>query len=73
MSWDKMCIQDISWNNTTIISYCKTLMFMEYQNIILFVWRINQSGPLQKIKLCFGIHSQLINMDLQEGMVIKDI
>jgi hypothetical protein len=26
-----------------------------------------------KIKLSFGMHPQLINMDLQEGMVIKNI
>jgi hypothetical protein len=27
----------------------------------------------KKIKLSFGMHPQLTNMDLQEGMVIKDI
>jgi hypothetical protein len=35
-------------------------------------------GPIKvahckKINLSFGMHPQLINMDLQEGMVIKDI
>jgi hypothetical protein len=33
----------------------------------------NQNGPLQKEKLSFGMHAQLINMNLQEGMVIKGI
>jgi hypothetical protein len=37
-------------------------MFGDYQN-----------GSLQKIKLSFGMHWQLINMDLQESMVIKDM
>jgi hypothetical protein len=31
-------------------------------------------GPIaKKIKLSFGMHPQLTNMDLQEGMVIKDV
>jgi len=35
-------------------------------------------GPIKvanckKIKLSFEMHSQLINMDLQEGIIIKDI
>ncbi len=39
-----------------------------------FLWMANQSHPLQKKKkLNFGMHPQLINMDFQEGMVIKDI
>ncbi len=34
----------------------------------------NQSGPLQnKIKLRFGMHPQLINMDFEVVMVIKGI
>jgi hypothetical protein len=31
----------------------------------------NENSPLQKMD--FGMHPQLINMDLQEGMVIKGI
>jgi hypothetical protein len=39
-----------------------------------FLWRANQNGPFQKQnKKNFEMHSQLINMDLQEGMVIKGI
>jgi len=50
---------------------------VEYQSIMIFLWRANQSGPLQKKKknqkLNCRMHSQLINMNLQEGMVIKHI
>jgi hypothetical protein len=38
-----------------------------------FLWMANQSDPLQKNKVELGMHPQLINMDLQEGTVIKDI
>jgi hypothetical protein len=38
-----------------------------------FLWMANQSDPLQKNNLNFGMHPQLINMDLQEGMIVKDI
>ncbi len=48
-------------------------MFGECQNIMIFLWMANQSDPLKKIKSNFGMHPQLINMDLQESMIIKDI
>jgi hypothetical protein len=51
----------------------RMLMFVEYQSIMIFLQRANQSGPLQKIKIKLRMHSQLINMDLQEGMVINSI
>jgi hypothetical protein len=51
MSWDKMCIQDISWNNTTISLYCKTLMFREYQNIIFFCVKDPSKWPIAKNKI----------------------
>jgi hypothetical protein len=41
-----------------------------------FLRKTNQSGSLQKNnfeKLKIRMHPQLINMDLQEGMVIKNI
>jgi hypothetical protein len=47
MRWDKLCIQDISWNNIVIISDW-LLMFGEYQNIMIFLPRMNQNDPLQK-------------------------
>jgi hypothetical protein len=49
------------------------LMFGEWQNIMIFLWRANESGQLERKKLSFGMHPQLINMDLQEGMVTKSI
>jgi hypothetical protein len=49
MRWGTMHIQDIPWNITTIILYWKKmLMFVEYQNIMIFLCRANQSGSLQK-------------------------
>jgi len=48
MKWDKMCIQDIPWNSTIIVAYwSKMLMFGGYQNIMIFLWKANQSGPWQ--------------------------
>jgi hypothetical protein len=48
-------------------------MLGDYQNIMTFY-----EGPIKvvhckKIKLSFEMHPQLINMDLQEGIVIKCI
>jgi len=43
---------------------------------MIFLRRTNQSASLQKYKnkkLKLGMHPQLINMDLQEGMIIKSI
>jgi hypothetical protein len=49
-------------------------MFGAYQNTMILCEGSNQGGPLQKKKKkSFEMHSQLINMDLQEGMVTKDI
>ncbi len=48
MKWDKMCIQEIPWNSNIIVAYWyKRLMFGGYQNITIFVWKANQSGPWQ--------------------------
>jgi hypothetical protein len=40
---------------------------------MIFLWRVDQSGPLQKIKLGFTMDSQIINMDLQEGTIVQGI
>lgn len=47
-------------------------MFGEYQSIMIFFMK-GQSKWLiaKKIRLSFGMHPNLINMDLQEGIVIK--
>jgi hypothetical protein len=40
MKWGKMCIQNIPWNSTTIVTYwLKMLMLGEYQNIMIFCER----------------------------------
>ncbi len=37
MKWGEMFIQNISWNNTTIIPYWQKMqIFGEYQNIMIF-------------------------------------
>jgi hypothetical protein len=44
-------------------------MFGEYQSIMIFCQGLIKMAHSKKIKLSFGMHPQLINMDLQEGMV----
>jgi hypothetical protein len=45
----------------------------EYQSIGIFYEGPIKMAHSKKIKLNFEMHLQLINMDLQEGMVIKGI
>jgi hypothetical protein len=50
------------------------LKFEEYQSIMIFLVKgAIKVAHCKKIKLTFGMHSQLINMDLQEGIIIKGI
>ncbi len=65
-----MCICDVPWNNITIDSM---LMFWEYQSIMIFLNGQSKWPMTNKIKLSIGMHPQLINIDLQEGMVIEGI
>jgi hypothetical protein len=50
------------------------LLFGKYQNIMNFLWRPIKVAyyPEIIILLSFGMNPQLINMDLWEGMIIKD-
>ncbi len=48
-------------------------MFGEYQSTMILCEGSNEGGPLQKKKKNFEMHTQQINMDLQECIVIKDI
>jgi len=41
------------------------------QSIMIFCEGLITVTHYKKIKLCFGMHPQLINLDLQEGLVIK--
>jgi hypothetical protein len=53
MKWGKMCIQNIPWNSTTIVTYwSKMLMLGEYQNIMIFCERpIKMAHCKNKIKI----------------------
>jgi len=50
------------------------LMFGEYQSTMIFFVKDQSKWSIAKKQiLSFRMHSQLINMNLQEGMVIKHI
>jgi hypothetical protein len=68
MRWS---IQDIPWNRMTIVLN-KMLMFRRYQSIIFFV-KGQTKWPIAEIKSSFEMHTQLINMNFDKGMVIKNI
>jgi hypothetical protein len=47
------------------------LIFYEYQSIMIFCEEPIKVAHCKKEKSSFGMHSQLINMDLQKGMAIR--
>jgi hypothetical protein len=49
------------------------LMFWEYQSIVIFFERPIKVAHEKIIIIEHHVHPQLINIDLQEGMVIKGI
>jgi hypothetical protein len=49
------------------------LMFGEDQSIMIFYEGSLKMTHCKKIKLSFRVHTQLVNMDLQESMVINNI
>jgi hypothetical protein len=68
MRWS---IQDIPWNRIIVVVYWyKMLLFRRFQSIIFFV-KGQSKWPIAEIKLSFEMYTQLINMNLDKGMVIK--
>jgi hypothetical protein len=47
------------------------LIFGEYQSIMIFCEEPIKLAHREKEKSSFGMHSQLINMNLQKDMVIR--
>jgi hypothetical protein len=47
------------------------LMSEEYQNIMIFCEGPIKVAHRKKIKLSFGMHPLLINMDLEESMILR--
>jgi hypothetical protein len=45
MKWGKMCIQNIPWRSQVLLENANVWGISKYYD---FLWRINQSGPLQK-------------------------
>jgi hypothetical protein len=61
------------WRVFKYHDFMKVLTFGEYSNIMILCEETINVTHYKNIKLIFTMHPPLINMDLQEGMIIKGI
>jgi hypothetical protein len=71
MKQSKMCVQNIPHSRTILVQNVNVWGVWKYHDI--FVKGQSKWSIPQKQKLSFRMHSQLININLQESMVIKHI